>query len=127
VRRGQMRSEKDENGRLIVYLDEAELERNESRNESRDEYVSALKDQIELLRNELEDRKEESRRKDVLLMNLSEGIKQLNPPPPDSPPEQRDAPQTLSEEESGTGTQGRPYTEEEQPRRSWWRRMFIGE
>src|SRR5215208_4694989 len=59
VRRGTIDHEKDETGRLLVYVDEAELERNETQDSSPDAYLALLQEQIEQLRNDVADRKQQ--------------------------------------------------------------------
>src|SRR5215203_6611518 len=61
VRRGTIDHEKDETGRLVVYVDEAELDRNESQDASPDAYLAVLQEQIEQLRNDVADWKEQLR------------------------------------------------------------------
>jgi DNA-binding transcriptional MerR regulator len=61
VRRGSIEHEKDESGRLYVYVDEAELDRNETQDPSLDAYLAMLQDQIEQLRNDVADWKEQLR------------------------------------------------------------------
>jgi excisionase family DNA binding protein len=70
--------------------------------------LTSMQDQIDTLKQELEDRKEEARRKDAILMTMAQRIPEL-----EAPAEPQAAPQTASEEASGTP-----------PPPSWWRRFF---
>src|ERR687885_181345 len=82
--------------------------------------VSSMQDQIDTLKRELEDRKEEARRKDVLLMNLTEAMKAIAPPSSDTPLEPREAPEKPTVEQSS----GRDQPQEGDAQRpSWWRRL----
>jgi excisionase family DNA binding protein len=125
VRRGTIEHEKDENGRLLVYLDEAELERNEAEDSTADMYLALLREQIEQLRNEVTDWKEqlreerEANRENRRL--LAAALERL-PPALEAPSEAREGPESGSEE----ATQGTTPPEQQEPsqRRSWWRQFF---
>ena len=91
-------------------------------------YIDTLKSEVELLRNELEgqrellsreleDWKEEARRKDAIIMSLTQRIPELQAPQ-DTPSETRESPQMAPEEPSDT------HAPPEEERRSWWQRLF---
>ncbi len=82
--------------------------------ESLREHNADLRDQVEHLRQELEVRNEELRRKDHLLARTLERIPEIEPPP-----EPREGREKASE--NGGKGDGNP----EQERRSWWRRWFT--
>jgi len=83
------------------------------------EHNADLRDQVEHLRRELDTRNEELRRKDTIIMAMTQRIPEL-----ETAPEPRDAPETVSEHRSSTPT---PRDQDEpQERRSWWRRIFEG-
>ncbi len=86
-----------------------------------DPLFGALHDQIDILRAELEDRKEESRRKDAIIMSLSQRIPEL---PPASPQEAPDKPETFAE--AGDKDAAPPTAQEPSHRRSWLYRFFFG-
>jgi hypothetical protein len=123
VERGQLPHEKDDNGRLWVYVRPEETESETSSTQRRDEAMDVLRDQVAFLRAELE-------RKDALLLNMTEAMKALNPPR-EEPSESRQGPSEPSPEQSRVdASQGYPEQEtgsEGQERRSWWRRVFLGE
>jgi len=129
VRRGTIDHEKDETGRLLVYVDEAELERNEAQDTSVDAYLTLLQEQIEQLRNDVTDWKEqlreerEANRENRRL--LAAALERLPPAleaPEKTPSEATEGRQSASEE----ATEGRPPEEEQSPqKRSWWRE-FLG-
>jgi excisionase family DNA binding protein len=75
--------------------------------------LTSMQDQIDTLKRELEDRKEEARRKDAILMTMAQRIPEL-----EAPIETRESPVTASQESSSTT----PHNEE---RPSWWR-TFLG-
>ena len=86
--------------------------------------VSSMQDQIDTLKRELEDRKEEARRKDVLLMNMTEAMKAITPGSSDTSPEPRESPETASEDVGKATTP--EETQEASQRRSWLYRFFFG-
>jgi hypothetical protein len=77
-------------------------------------YIDTLKFENELLRRELEDWKEEARRKDHLLAAALERIPEI-----EAPSEPSDLPVNAPGGDGGTG--GEPSDQE---RPSWWRRFF---
>ena len=90
-----------------------------STDQSTDPLLDELRDRIRFLEAELEDRKDEARRKDTVIMSLTQRIPELEAP---APPETQRSPET-AEEEAGRGDlpQG-PRHPVERP--SWWRRWF---
>lgn len=87
--------------------------------------IEALRDQIEVLRSELEDRKEEARRKDAIIMSLSRGVPGL---PSAASQERPNAPETGAPEKGEVSRTGEAQEgQEEAPRRrSWFVRFFFG-
>jgi excisionase family DNA binding protein len=86
VRRGSMRYDKDDKGRVYVYLDPTntrpmvvhDAPRDTVHEASRnDELVTELRDRIQFLETELADRKEEFRRKDHIIAALTQRIPEL--------------------------------------------------
>ena len=103
---------------MLVYLDKdladgyTRPDNGYTATEGRDELVEELRDRIRYL-------EEESRRKDHLLAAALERI----PPAIESPPDERESPETVSE----TGTRGEDRDREgeaEWRERSWWRRLL---
>jgi hypothetical protein len=121
--RGTIPHDKDEKGRVCVYLSASETVHKTSQDTVQDDatktvqdaYIRSLEDQIAFLRRELE-------RKDTILLNLTERIPEL-----EAPSEARESPQTV-EEERERAEEPRSATVEAQEgaRRPWWRRMFGG-
>jgi hypothetical protein len=111
VKRGSIPHDRDEAGKLYVYLDVSQTEADMSAGASADSPVWALVDQ---LRSENEYLREESRRKDHIIAGLVEHIPEL-----EAPSEARESPKMASE----TGGRGEVPEEEQRP---WWRRMFGG-
>ena len=80
--------------------------------------VEAMQDQIDTLKRELEDWKEEARRKDAIIMTMAQRIPELEPAG-EAPPEPREEPETSSPEMEGVEI---PLAAEKPV--SWWRRIF---
>ena len=132
IKRGTLRKEKAADGTVYVWLNNDLLEgetrqhtdrtRGETTNRAQPDatLVEALWGQIEMLRAELEDRKEEARRKDSIIMSLSQRVPGLPPPAPEAPQNQH--------ETSTEGAAGDVPPEQQEPgkRRSWLVRFFFG-
>ncbi len=108
VDRGTIRHDKGTDGRVYVYLPAGVHDGIDASNTHESTpLISEMRDRIGFLEEEL-------RRKDAILLNMTEAMKALNPPP-----EPRDGPETASEERDGTQVP----PEQEKPV-SWWRRIF---
>jgi excisionase family DNA binding protein len=87
IRRGSMRHDKDDKGRVYVYLnltdthltDVHDASQDAVHDVSRNELITELRDRVRFLEAELTDRKEESRRKDHIIAALTQRIPQLEP------------------------------------------------
>jgi excisionase family DNA binding protein len=132
IARGTLHHTKDEDGRVFVHLvpsdtnAKPEAEGNNTGG-STDTYtlIRSLEDQVGYLRREVEDWKDESRRKDAILMSLTQRIPELEAPrePRDAPeagPGYADAPEGV---EPRTATGGAQEAAERRSS-SWWRRFF---
>jgi hypothetical protein len=149
IQRGSLSKEQGEDGRVYVYLP---VSHDSSHEQSRTEAMSSPDPREELivqLRSEVEAWREESRRKDTIIMNMTEAMKALNPPAQEEavqePPE---APETATEQPGRVGPQPavestqaqespemhmpsagggpRPRDQQTPSERPWWRRMFGG-
>lgn len=135
VRRGKMRSEKDADGRLHVYLDGAEVVRDENGDASRGLYGDRSRDEpidpargvmeakdetIRVLQRQLEER-EARRRADTIIAQLT----QLNTALATRVPDFGDPPTELpdTEEKAVAAAEGVQLPSE---RSSWWRRRLGG-
>ena len=127
ARRGSLVSV-HENGRLYVWLDNdetgvngaAERVRERVQNIVERDLIEDLREQVSFLRAQLQEEREENRRKDHLLAAALERI-----PAIEAPPEATGGSETSAEEPysthvppEGQGQQGPPR------RRSWWREFF---
>jgi hypothetical protein len=137
IKRGKLESEKDVDGKVYVWLDEDRTSTDDDWTAGREDesgMVEVLREQVELLRTELEDwksivaardreletRAEELRRKDHIIMSLTQRIPELEPAR-ESSSEQPESPVTASEEE---GKGHVPPEPENAKSESWWRRIF---
>ncbi len=133
IQRGTIQYDKDEDGRVYVYVDEPDNGANSEVNgngtgDNTDTYTltEALREQIDQLRRDVEDWKEEARRKDTIIMSLTQRIPEL-----EAPRESPQAPETVPDNSEGpsprsdtVGTQEGAQEPEETARRSWWRRWL---
>jgi excisionase family DNA binding protein len=90
IRRGSMRHDKDDKGRVYAYLNPTDTRPTPVHDAPRDtvydasrsnELVTELRNRIQFLETELADRKEESRRKDHIIAALTQRIPELEPAP----------------------------------------------
>jgi hypothetical protein len=119
IRRDSIAHEKDESGRVYVYLDATNTDHDgvhdrhhdAVRDTVHDALVEELRKQNEFLRAELE-------RKDAILLTMAQRIPEL-----EAASEPPDARQTPGEGPEGVGDPA-PHAEGPQQRPSWWRRFF---
>jgi hypothetical protein len=117
VQRRLLKHDKEPDGRLYVYLDTQDKDRDQVRDSSYDMLVRRLENENEFLRRELE-------RKDTILLNMTEAMKALSPPPQEASSEPRESPQTVEEEPERAEPNSATGGAQEGVRRSWWRRVF---
>jgi hypothetical protein len=147
TRRGTLRKEKASDGTVHVWLEtdhyqpdpdrtvdpshpdvggitnriQQDEDRTTDRPQPEGALVEALRDHLDVLCSELEDRKEEARRKDAIIMSLSQRIPELSPPAPEGA---QDWPETATDVESRDDAPSKP--QEPSQRRSWLYRFFFG-
>ncbi len=118
VQRNTIEWDRDEDGRVYVYLSPTGTDQAAGMADDQvaDQglLITRLENEVRYLRREVEDWKEEARRKDTIIMTMAQRIPEL-----EAPPETRESPESTSEEEG----KGEAPQEE---RRSWWRRWFGG-
>ena len=127
LRRGTLRKERGEDGTLYVVLDGEITDTTATGRpteqptvallEAKDQNISHLTEQLEFLRQQLQEEREESRRKDHLLAAALERIPAIEAPQ-DTTPVPQESPETAPDGESRG--EAPPDTE----RRSWWQRWF---
>jgi hypothetical protein len=122
IARGTIPHDRDESGRVYVYLSPSETVHKTDQDTMQDDatktvqdvHVRSLEDQIAFLRREL-------KRKDAILLNLTERIPQL-----EAPSEARESLQTTEEEPDRAEPHSATGGAQEGVRRSWWRRILGG-
>ncbi len=129
IARGTLPHDKEPDGRVYVYIDaevEDEVQGSATRVDTHLEaLVESLQDQVRFLREELA-------RKDALMLNMTEAMRQLTAPAEEDSTEARESPVSPGShtppEGAGSPQTAReqPFTEEEPEPRPWWRRMFGG-
>jgi uncharacterized small protein (DUF1192 family) len=122
IARGTIPHDRDDSGRVYVYLALSETVHKTDRDTIQDDatktvqdaYVRSLEDQIAFLRREVE-------RKDAILLRMAESIPQL-----EALQEPRETPEAVEEESERA--EPRPGTSEAQEgaQRPWWRRWLGG-
>ena len=120
IQRGTITWDKDDEGRIYVYVEYSEASpgiredklRDGASGQSRDEIIEVYRDQVEFLRRELE-------RKDTLLMSLMQRVPEL-----EAASEHRDA--ETPTEDAGRCDDVPPEPQETPRRRSWLYRFFFG-
>ena len=149
IKRGTIQWEKGADDKTYVWIEEQDASTDSpssstdhvyesSTDRSTDLLLDELKDRIRFLEAELDDRKEEARRKDSIIMALTQRVPEL-----EAPSEPRESPVTSEEEPASTSTppatQGWSQGHEDETygttpqeaedslrgrRRSWWRKFF---
>jgi excisionase family DNA binding protein len=94
IKRGTLQREKTEDGRVLVYMEPSVPGAEEVRTHERDALISEMQQRLALLERELDVRTEEIRRRDTIIMNMTEAMKALNPPAPEYSSEARESPES---------------------------------
>jgi hypothetical protein len=118
IRRGTIEHEQTAEGRYFVYVTPSEDVENNVENNIGN---ADLRDYVETLKRELEIRNEELRRKDHIIMSLTQRIPELEPAS-----EPREPPESASEEQGSTMTPTVQDEPESATQRPWWRRLIGG-
>lgn len=128
IKRNTLAHEKD--GRKVYVLLDPDRTRHDGRHDGDRSFdnslnplvVASLRDQVEMLRGELDDWKEAARRKDAIIMQMTQSIPALLPP---IPPEARPgAPEARESAEEPLGKGEPPAEAQAGSQRPWWRRLF---
>jgi exopolyphosphatase/pppGpp-phosphohydrolase len=122
VTRGSLKHDKEDDGRVYVYLDARDRRGvDDGQDKGVDPASNAL---ISQLRDEVAYLRDENRRKDEIIMQQAMTMRQLSAAQPQEPTE---AAETV-EEEPERAEEPRPATggTQEGVQRPWWRRMFGG-
>lgn len=133
VRRGSLASYKDDQGRVHVRVDSARSQTghtDQSQAEVEGSLVEELRDRVRYLEGQVEDWKEESRRKDTIIYELVHNIPEL---PAGEPPTERPQSHTADAEdvfedqpEDESETSQEPQQHAEGAFRRFWRWFITG-
>jgi excisionase family DNA binding protein len=134
IQRGKLRSEKDANGTLYVYVDRSETVQDnpetvqdKSQGQGQDSesgaLMSEMRGRIEDLRDQLEAERQAHSEARRLLAAALERIPAIEAP---ASPEARESPETSSEPSEGAEPHPVTGEAEEGVRRPWWQRWFRG-
>ena len=118
IQRGTLPHDKDEDGRVHVYLDREDGATGAGSDTGMDTLVQSLQEQIAYLRQVSEDWKEEARRKDTIIMSLTQLLPEL-----EAPTESREVfePATQAKDKDTAP----PEQQDPSHRRSWLHRFFF--
>ena len=117
IKRETIEHDIGEDGKIYVWVDENRVENSVGKAVVND-YITSLKSEIESLKHDREVWQEEARRKDTIIMALTNRIPELEASP-ESPPDAPESPPKDSD------TQSRGVIPPDQDRPSWWRRIFA--
>jgi len=124
IKRGTLKREKTEDGRVLVYMESTSAPGTEEvRTPERDALISQMQERLDFLERELEVRSEEIRRRDTIIMNMTEAMKALSPPSQEAPSEAQES--DVSPGPTGTPTEATSGAQEG-VQRPWWRRLIGG-
>jgi len=134
LRRGTLRKDRGEDGTLYVVLDGETTDTTATGRpteqptvallDAKDQIISHLSEQLEFLRQQLQEEREESRRKDHLLAAALERIPAIESPPDTAPSEPRESPEKPSEDPHSTHAPPEAQEPSQRRERSWWRAFF---
>jgi hypothetical protein len=127
VKRGSVRSDKDPDGRVYVYLDAGGDAYHPQAETEGSDLVEELRRQNEYLRGQLDIRTEELREHRRLLAGLIERVPELEVPRDQGgAAEQPEAPETVEEGPKAAESRSAAGGAQEGAQRPWWRRVFGG-
>jgi hypothetical protein len=125
IHRGTLRSDKDPDGRVYVYVSPEDMENNTDSTPEDDSngtpLYDELKGRIRFLERELEDRKEESRRKDTIIAQMNQTMGSLV----SRIPELEGTSEAAESAVSHADGEEKGVVPPQAQNRSWWRRMFT--
>ncbi len=129
VSRGTLRADKDEDGRLLVYVDSPGTVRDESADTSvteSDLLYQQMQSRIDYLEAQVEAEREARRRADTIIAQLTQANAALaaRVPELEAPSEPRESPETVKEEPERSEPRPATVESKEGVQRPWWRRVF---
>ena len=119
IQRGTLLHDKGDDGRVYVYLDTEDGATGASTDTGMSTLIQSLQEQIAYLRQEGEDWKEEARRKDTIIMSLTQRIPEL-----EVTTEPREASAAAMQSTANGDDMTSEGEESSERRSSWWRKFF---
>jgi hypothetical protein len=117
IHRGTIEHDKDDDGRVYVYITPDDMASNTVNDSVSDALLDEMRDRIRFLEQELADRKDEARRKDSIIMSLTQRVPEL-----EAVTEQRESTVPATDDNSKGTAPEEPAAAE--TGKSWWRRVF---
>jgi hypothetical protein len=135
VHRGTLESSKDENGRLVVHLTAPDNQHNgnmsavisDDTSALTSEYIDSLKSQVESLEQDKEHLREESVRKDAIIMSLTQRIPVIEAPAAggeDAAEARESAVMDFADSSNGAAATVPQESVDGQTKQPWWKRLF---
>lgn len=125
VRRGSLKSEKDPDGRVHVWVNLDASETKPRLDDKPSVLISAKDETIRVLSEQLESEREARRRADTIIAQLTQANAALAARVPELEALQEEPPEAAETvEEEPAKTEGFQGAQEEGVRRPWWRRVF---
>jgi hypothetical protein len=126
IHRGTLESERDDQGRVYVYLTPDDTQNNTEPhgpsygvyNGVNDALLDELRDRIRFLEEQLDDRKDEAHRKDSIIMSLTQRVPEL-----EAATEPRESP-VAAPEPTSKGEEVPEESTEGKIKQPWWQRWF---
>jgi excisionase family DNA binding protein len=112
IKRGTLRSER-QGGRVFVLLGQSQPT---DRPDEPTTLISEMRSRIQFLEDELQ-------RKDAILLNMTEAMKALSPPPQEASSDERESPETAEHQQGRGDVSPEPQAATSRP---WWRRIIGG-
>jgi excisionase family DNA binding protein len=111
IKQGTLKREKTEDGRVLVHMEPSAPGAVGVRTPERDALIFEMQKRLAFLERELDVRTEEIRRRDTIIMNMTETMKALSPPSQEAPPDERESPQTVEQQQGRAHTHPTPLRE----------------
>ena len=115
IKRGTLRSER-QGGRVFVLLGQNQPT---DRPDEPTTLISEMRSRIQFLEDELQ-------RKDAILLNMTEAMKAISPPPQEGSSEPPQSPETVEDEPDRAEPHSGAPGAQEGVQRPWWRRILGG-
>jgi hypothetical protein len=124
IGRGTIPAERDSDGKQYVFLTDEEIHEQRMNNPSNALQNGFINDYITALKSEVEDWKEEARRKDTIIAQMNQTMGSLINRLPELEAPQDTAPEATESSVRGSEEESRGVIPPDAQNRSWWRKLF---